>query len=239
MKGAGLSGLAGVTVSLSSASTVTISTSTDASGNFSFTGLASGLYTLTPSKSGYMFTPTNDVKSVSAFQSTNMCGFGAMALIQWTMLKLPGTGQTTHYSTAFGDDANYTRNPPSFTDNGNGTITDNVTTLMWQKLDDGTIRIWYDAGTYCTGLSLGGHEDWRLPNVIELMSIVDFGKFNPAINTTYFTNTKSMAYWSSSLDAYNYSQTAFVVHFNHGSTSRNYPDLASNPCYVRCVRGGI
>jgi hypothetical protein len=117
-------------------------------------------------------------------------------------LKLPDTGQTTHYSTAFGDDANYTINPPSYADNGDGTITDNVTTLMWQKQDDGTTRTWDAAGTYCTGLSLGGHADWRLPNDIELMSIVDYGRYSPAINTSYFPNTQSSPYWSCSAAAY-------------------------------------
>lgn len=48
-----------------------------------------------------------------------------------------------------------------WTDNGNGTITHNVTGLMWQKEDDDTTREWESAITYCEGLSLGGHKLWK------------------------------------------------------------------------------
>jgi len=61
----------------------------------------------------------------------------------------------------------------NFTDNGNGTITDSDTTLMWQKEDDDTRRTWEQAITYCEGLSLGTYSDWRLPNIKELRTIVD------------------------------------------------------------------
>ena len=51
--------------------------------------------------------------------------------------KLPDTGQNTHYTTTPGEDADFIINPPTFTDNGDGTITDNNTGLMWQKTDGG------------------------------------------------------------------------------------------------------
>ena len=62
----------------------------------------------------------------------------------------------------------------SFTDNGDGTITDNATGLMWQQADDGTTRDWENALSYAEGLSLGGYDDWRLPNAKELHSILDY-----------------------------------------------------------------
>ena len=70
---------------------------------------------------------------------------------------LPDTGQTKCYDSAgaeipcagTGQDGAYTINPMSFTDNDNGTVTDNNTSLMWQKQDDGAIYNWYQAsGTY-------------------------------------------------------------------------------------------
>jgi hypothetical protein len=151
----------------------------------------------------------------------------------WTMLKLPDTGQTTSYTTTFGEDNDYTINPPSYTDNGNGTITDNVTSLIWQKEDDNTIRTWTDAGTYCDNLSLGGYTDWRLPSDIELMSIVNYGTYGPSINTTYFPNTNSSFYWSSTTYADDTS-SAWGVYFYDGNV---YYNGKSNSLYVRCVRG--
>ena len=155
--------------------------------------------------------------------------------VSWTMLKLPDTGQTTSYTTTYGEDHDYTINPPSYTDNGNGTITDNVTGLIWQKEDDNTTRTWSDAGTYCDNLSLGGYTDWRLPSKKELISIVNYGAFNPVINATYFpnTDTDTFLYWlsttyaSSSTDAWNLN--FYNGDLINGSKSGSY--------LARCVRG--
>ncbi len=62
----------------------------------------------------------------------------------------------------------------NFVDSGSGTITDLATGLMWQQADDGNTRDWENALSYAEGLSLAGHEDWRLPNAKELQSIVDY-----------------------------------------------------------------
>ncbi len=76
----------------------------------------------------------------------------------------------------------------SYTDNGDGTITDNVTGLMWEKLsDDGSVHDWNDAYTWSDAFNVkiaalnsaggfAGYTDWRLPNVFELQSIVDYGQ---------------------------------------------------------------
>ncbi len=63
-----------------------------------------------------------------------------------------------------------------FVDNGDGTITDSATGLMWQMADDGQTRDWEEALSYAESLELGGYDDWRLPNVKELQSIVDYTK---------------------------------------------------------------
>ncbi len=62
----------------------------------------------------------------------------------------------------------------NFVDNSNGTISDNATGLMWQQDDDGTTRDWETSLAYAESLSLGGHNDWRLPNAKELHSILDY-----------------------------------------------------------------
>jgi uncharacterized protein (TIGR02145 family) len=124
----------------------------------------------------------------------------------------------------------------NFTDNGNGTVTDSNTGLMWQKENDNTDRTWESAITYCEGLSLGSYTDWRLPNIKELESITDDSRYNPAIDTTYFPNTYSSGYWSSTTFAC-CATSALGVGFGNGGVA-NYGPEKSNNNYVRCVRGG-
>ncbi len=63
-----------------------------------------------------------------------------------------------------------------FVDNGDGTITDSATGLMWAQSDDGVELDWQDALAYAEDSELGGFTDWRLPNVKELQSIVDYSR---------------------------------------------------------------
>ncbi len=78
----------------------------------------------------------------------------------------------------------------SFEDNGDGTITDNATGLMWQQVDNGNTYDWEDALFYAENLTLSGKSDWRMPNAKELQSIVDYTKSpntssSPAINALF------------------------------------------------------
>ena len=70
-----------------------------------------------------------------------------------------------------------------FHDNGNGTITDNATSLMWMQDDDGEGMNWKDALTYAENFEFANHSDWRLPNAKELQSIVDYTRA-PAITNS-------------------------------------------------------
>ena len=85
-------------------------------------------------------------------------------------------------------------------DNGNGTVTDNRTGLIWQQGEPGYMS-WGEALSYCEGLSLGGHSDWRLPNVRELESLTDDSRYYPAMDTSFFPDAHSSYYWSSTTDA--------------------------------------
>ncbi|MCK5471348.1 MAG: DUF1566 domain-containing protein, partial [Cyclobacteriaceae bacterium] len=69
-----------------------------------------------------------------------------------------------------------------FVDNGNGTITDLATGLMWQKNDNGDTLNWVEALDYAENLGFAGYDDWRLPNAKELQSIVDYTRAPDAIN---------------------------------------------------------
>ncbi|CAA6676474.1 MULTISPECIES: DUF1566 domain-containing protein [unclassified Lentimonas] len=86
----------------------------------------------------------------------------------------------------YGQDAQYTGNLPSYTDNRDGTITDNVTGLTWARDLSTSDHSWSDAATYCEDLELGGYDDWRLPTVKELWSIRDFSQGWPWVDTHYF-----------------------------------------------------
>jgi len=114
--------------------------------------------------------------------------------------RLPDTGQTGSYTSSPGEDADFAINPLSFTDNGDGTITDNNTLLMWQKTDGGEMTI-ESATTYCSNLELAGFSDWRLPTGIELFSINHYNYLNPALDTNYFTKTVAQYWWTSETQA--------------------------------------
>jgi len=125
-------------------------------------------------------------------------------------------------------------NLASFTDNKDGTVTDNVTGLMWQQVVPTTKYTWSDAVAYCPMQTLAGHNDWRLPSRIQLASIVDAGQANPAINTAYFPSTLTDVFWSSTPVAVAPSW-AWYVNFTDGIAGNGE---AANLDRVRCVRGG-
>jgi hypothetical protein len=123
---------------------------------------------------------------------------------------VPKTGQTTSWAT--GDDGDLERGvaqvSPRFTDNADGTVTDNQTGLIWLK-DANCFgpRTWYDALSDSNGLSSGlcgltdgsSAGDWRLPNYKELMSLPEAETYLfPSLPLGHpFTNVQSSSYWSS------------------------------------------
>ncbi len=88
-----------------------------------------------------------------------------------------------------GQDAQYTGNQPSYTNNGDGTVTDNVTGLIWQKSPDtngdgnitATDKLAYSkSAAYCEDLSLAGYDDWQLPTIKQLYSLMNFTGVDPS-----------------------------------------------------------
>ncbi len=141
------------------------------------------------------------------------------------------------------DDTGHTRcvrgaeRPSVFTDNGDGTVTDLVTGLVWQKQGDNLPRTWEPAISYCEALTLGGASDWRLPNIKELLSVVDYSHASPAIDANFFPATPAEDFWSSTTAVGN-SQYAWFVRFTLGACG-NYEKTThwTSYRYVRCVRG--
>lgn len=166
---------------------------------------------------------------------------------------LPKTGQKQSYGTR--DDGALQKGvawpTPRFTDNNNGTVTDNLTGLIWLKNANAFgRRTWAQAMSDANGLHSGMHSltdgskagDWRLPNLRELHSLVDYGRggavSGPAVPAgNPFTGVEwSGPYWSSTSDAGDTSGTsAWFVGFDLGVVNS---DDKSNNSFVWCVRGG-
>jgi hypothetical protein len=127
--------------------------------------------------------------------------------------------------------------PDDFVDNGDGTVTHTGTGLMWQKEDDDTTPDWTTAISNCEAEStLGGYSDWRLPNINELQTIVDYADdTTPLINSTYFPNTDSAFYWTSTSAANDGSpEEAYGINFDNGYTVLRGKD--GSTYNYRCVR---
>jgi hypothetical protein len=131
-----------------------------------------------------------------------------------------------------GQDGEYIRNPLSYTDNGDGTVTDNNTHLIWRKMGSGTAYDWNAASGACAALGTG----FRLPTKKELMTIVNYaiGYPGPTIHPI-FTNTAQTFYWSSSTSAANAAH-AWGVNFNFGSS---YVYYKSSALPIRCVKDPV
>jgi hypothetical protein len=180
------------------------------------------------------------------------------------------TGQTTAFGT--GSDGDLQRGVArSYTDNGDGTITDNATGLMWEKKsEDGSIHdlgntyLWSGASfgdTYVmdgditsvflatlNSSAFAGHSDWRIPNINELLTIVDYQRDNPMVGPVFNTNctpgctvttcscTEPSFYWSSTNYGFSSGNIAWGYQFLQGG---EYGALKSGTGYfARAVRGG-
>ncbi len=150
------------------------------------------------------------------------------------------TGQTTSYHVY--DDGGLQLGvawlSPRFTDNSDGTITDNLTGLMWaQDASTPTVSgciggtmIWADAFTYVSCLNTAnylGYSDWRLPNRIELFSFADKSNDSPALPDGHPFNNVQSWYWSSTTYAGSTDRACFVL-MDYGGVG--YGNKSSSPC---------
>lgn len=206
-----------------------------------------------------------------ALACTAGCGFDVSDC--QGQVSFPATGQTTSYGTS--SDGNLQAGAAlAYTDNGDGTITDNNTGLMWEKKSGGDGGNIHDVGnSYTWGMTsppytmngtivtifldtlndvsgggvscFAGHCDWRIPNVKELQSLINyensFPSVSPAFNTacapacTVLTCscTASAFHWSST--TYPSGDTAWLVDFDYGSVGGTAKDIVGK---ARAVRGG-
>lgn len=146
---------------------------------------------------------------------------------------LQKTGQTTSYTDfddgyyQIGIEHSYLR------DDVNEVVTDTITGLMWADDAWAQYRTGYlsEVTIYCDILELGIYNDWRVPTIYELRTLVDYGRSEPAINPE-FVNTANYSYWSSTTSAGSTSSSWFIS-FTDGTEligGNNYDRR------VRCVR---
>ena len=176
--------------------------------------------------------------------------------------QLVDTGQTSFYDSDgneidqpaegeafYGQDAAYEGAQMSYTDNGDGTVTDNVTGLVWEQDPTDTSTVFDDAVAYCDALELGGSDDWRIPSLKELFSINDFTEGWPYLDTGYFylvesaRQDKDQQFWAQHYEVDTdeaVPNSAFGVNHMTGHI-KAYPDGSDGnqmaAKYVRCVSG--
>jgi len=170
-------------------------------------------------------------------------------------LIVPDTGQTLCYDwdttitcpsvgqDFYGQDASYLINPPNLTDNGDGTVTDNLTGLVWEKKTTESEALTYTysaACSYCEGLSLGGHDDWRVPTRKEFSTLLNYGSASPTLDIVYFPDftyikPAEINYWTIS-DYYSDPTQAWVIQISFGFIGKRSKSNAT-PIKVRCVYG--
>jgi hypothetical protein len=146
----------------------------------------------------------------------------------------------------YAQDAQYTGNVPNYTDNGNGTVIDNVTDLMWAQDVSEASMTWEEAVEYCENLELGGYDDWRLPTVKELWSLRNFSQGWPWIDTDFFylvgdgTDARQQHSWSSNAylveDEYQNEQVIGSPSFIVNDWTGHIKAMSGNR-FVRAVRG--
>ena len=159
---------------------------------------------------------------------------------------VPKTGQITSF--AAGDDGALQKGvawpSPRFTDHSNGTVTDSLTGLIWVKnANCFSTQTWANALTAANTLASGscGLTDgsaagaWRLPNVREMLSLIDYGQYTPALPSGHpFTGVQSDDYWTSTTYA-EYASYAWGVYLYNGRVNGYVKTILD---YVWPVRGG-
>ncbi|MCU0833342.1 MAG: DUF1566 domain-containing protein [Chromatiaceae bacterium] len=133
-----------------------------------------------------------------------------------------------------------------FSNPGDGTLIDASTGLAWKRCSEGQTwdgatctgsaskHDWREALDLAEGATDAGHDDWRVPSLDELASLIDKACAHPALDLSTFPDTPAGVFWSSTRDATNPAY-AWYVHFHDGHAAKGHQ---SRGAFVRLVRGG-
>jgi hypothetical protein len=206
----------------------------------------------------HVYQASNDV--AAAFSGTTLPG-QARPLRTGQTGCWNGAGQAIPCAGSGQDGAVQSGEPRGYVDNGDGTITDTTTGLVWEKLSDDTsihdkdnTYTWANAFAYKIAIlnqeRFAGHDDWRVPNVTELQSLVNYGAVGPAVDAAFNTNCvqwctvlncsctlggNTSYFWSSTVFQ-PYPNYAMAIFFYTGVVDRTTAPTQS--FHVRAVRGG-
>lgn len=166
--------------------------------------------------------------SSTLYQSTTMNGDPTMFGVNYVDGRIKGypTHIKEFYVRCVTGNTEYGVN--AFVDNGDETVSDNATGLMWQQNDSESTN-WDDAISQCETATTASHSDWRLPNAKELQSILDYTRtpdtdgeaaIDPIFNATSFANEESITdwgfYWSSTTHVDNDGDGSNAVYMSFG-----------------------
>ena len=162
---------------------------------------------------------------------------------------LPDSGETRCYDNTsqipcptdrsasfYGQDANFMTAPIFIQDNGNGTVTDNNTGLIWQQHPNTTSPTWEEATASCDTLELGGQSDWRMPTRRELATATFMDRDSPS--TSYLLTASNIPgkLWTATA-AYR-TDIAYCIYTDRALVESDYKSSSLPDGGVRCVRGG-
>ncbi|TXT40238.1 MAG: branched-chain amino acid ABC transporter2C amino acid-binding protein [Comamonadaceae bacterium] len=169
----------------------------------------------------------------------------SLSEIKWALKKLRQVGYLGFMYLCF---AAFPVSAASYTDNGDGTVTDTGIGLIWMRCSMG--QTW--TGSTCSGnantytwdqavaitgtVNFSSQTDWRLPNILELQSIVDRSRSNPAISPTAFPGTPNSSVWSSTPSAASAANAWYVNFSNSTIDGSAYINPKTNTFAVRMVR---
>lgn len=125
-------------------------------------------------------------------------------------------------------------NPASYDTSTVGIVLDKVTGLAWQRVSAPDSMPWKGASAYCADLTLGGRDDWHLPTLIELVSLVDYTRQVPALDGAAFPDTTGANFWTATPLVGAAGTENWYLAFSTGFTYHGHDELLS--LRVRCVR---
>ncbi|MBH1988892.1 MAG: DUF1566 domain-containing protein [Myxococcaceae bacterium] len=219
-------------LSLSQSSSIQVSDSRSMSSTSSGSSVSASLWVSSSASSSGWFSESQSLsEALSPSQSFSKILSGTCSPSVWGSCLGNSTGLAYIWSGS-AIYSNPTNQASRYTTPASGVVGDSLTGLQWEQAASSSTMTWSAAGTYCAGRTTGGLSGWRLPNVDELQTLVDYTTSSPSINSAAFPSTPSNYFWTSTLYQPN-PTSAWLVYFFRGDVG--FSDMSNNG-FVRCAR---